>query len=148
MTQSTQQTNGTQLLEQLLDQISLQNDLLDGVCARLDTLIEAVRSGDSKSNGQTESINGGQSNGNGNIIEFDATEIVTTLDDSGERKLFRIKGGHYTTYGLRVWPEVLPELGLDPDELPLGWTPYTGRVRAIITDRGKKVIGLAEGSES
>ena len=147
MTTSTEDTKvtGTQLLEQILEQISLQTDSLDGICARLDNLIEAVGSGDNQTNGQSES-NGGQSNGN--VIEFDASEIVTTVDDSGERKLFRIKGGQYTTYGLRVWPEVIESFGLDPEELPLGFTPFARRVRAQITDRGKKVIGLAEGSES
>ena len=151
MTSSTQDTKatGTQLLEQILEQISLQTDSLDGISARLDRMIDAVKSDDNQSNGQSESHNGGQSNGNGNIIEFDATEIVTTVDDSGERKLFRIKGGTYTTYGLRVWPEVIESFGLDPEELPLGWTPFTMRVRAQVGIQGKqKVISLADGGES
>ncbi len=143
MTTSTQdaRATGTQLLSDILEKISLQADLLDGIGARLDNLIEAVRSGDGHANGH----NGGESK----IVEFDAAEIVTTLDDSGERKMFRIKGGTFTTYGLRVWPEVIESFGLDPEELPLGWTPFTERVRAQVGVQGKqKVIGLAEGGAS
>ena len=82
----------------------------------------------------------------GKLVEFDATEIVTTLDDSGTRKLFRIKGGQFSTYGLRVWDEVLQQFGYDPEDLEPGSTPFTERVVARVGVTGKqKVIGLAGG---
>lgn len=162
MTQITQgkKATGTQLLEQILEQIALQTDVLSQVCTRLGSLIEmlgvdhgmpcensSIGNGhaerhqeDRKPQGKADPT--GQA---GQVVEFDATEIVTTLDDSGARKMFRIKGGQFSMYGLRVWPEVLVDLGLDPDGLKLGSTPFTGRVLARIGVQGKqKVIGLAE----
>ena len=147
MTQTTQATQtpvtgtqptGTQLLEKILEQLEHQTVSMDALCTRLDSLHQAV-------NGAS---NGSPDGHEDKLVEFDATEIVTTLDDSGTRKLFRIKGGMYSAYGIRIWPESLPELGIDPGTLTFGINPISMKVRARITDRGKKVIGLAEGGAS
>ena len=126
-------TSGVQILEKILIQLEHQTDELDTICTRLDTMNLSVGS----SNGVSD---------DGNLVEFDATEIVTTFDDSGTRKLFRIKGGQFSTYGLRVWDEVLQQFGYDPKDLEPGSTPFTERVVARVGVTGKqKVIGLAGG---
>ena len=129
-------STGTQLLERILIQLEYQSAELIGINSRLDTMNLSVGS----SNGTSE-------NGHdGTLVEFDATEIVTTFDDSGTRKLFRIKGGQFSTYGLRIWDEVLQKFGYDPEDLEPGSTPFTERVVARVGVTGKqKVIGLAGG---
>ena len=129
-------STGTLLLERILIQLEYQSAELIGINSRLDTMNLSVGS----SNGTSE-------NGHdGTLVEFDATEIVTTFDDSGTRKLFRIKGGQFSTYALRVWDEVLQQFGYDPKDLEPGSTPFTERVVARVGVTGKqKVIGLAGG---
>jgi hypothetical protein len=134
MTQ-TVQTPGTQLLEKILEQLEHQTDSMDALCARLEKVNQSPASHTTNGNGQE-----------GQIIEFDAEEIVTILDDSGSRKLFRIKGAQFSTYGLRVWPEVLETLGFEPELMELGSTPLHLRVAARVGIQGKqKVIGIAGG---
>ena len=145
MTQSTQST-ATQLLEQIL--ASLQTDGLDHLCGRIDRLIDMLGNNPT-GNGHAQASEKSQEKVSqaSQLIEFDASEIITTLDDSGTRKLFRIKGGQFSTYGLRVWPEIIESFDLDPEELQLGSTPFTKRVKALVGMSGKqKVIGLAGGN--
>jgi hypothetical protein len=135
MTQIVQKP-GTQLLEKILEQLEHQTDSMDALCARLEKVNQLPASHTTNGNGQE-----------GQIIEFDAEEIVTILDDSGTRKLFRIKGGQFSTYGLRVWPEVLETLGFEPELMELGSTPLHLRVAARVGIQGKqKVIGIAGGA--
>jgi hypothetical protein len=135
MTQTVQKP-GTQLLEKILAQLEHQTDSMDALCARLEKVNQSSASHTNNGNGQE-----------GQIIEFDAEEIVTILDDSGTRKLFRIKGGQFSTYGLRVWPEVLETLGFEPELMELGSTPFHLRVAARVGIQGKqKVIGIAGGA--
>jgi len=128
-------STGAQLLERILIQLEYQSAELIGINAGLDTMNENLSVG--SSNGTSD---------DGTLVEFDAAEIVTTFDDSGTRKLFRIKGGQFSTYGLRVWDEVLQQFGYDPEDLEPGSTPFTERVVARVGVTGKqKVIGLAGG---
>ncbi len=115
-------STGTQLLERILIQLEYQSVELIGINARLDNLHEAIS--------VSHSSNGSTPEDTDNLVEFDATEIVTTFDDSDTRKLFRIKGGQFSTYGLRVWDEVLQQFGYDPEDLEPGSTPFTERVVA------------------
>jgi hypothetical protein len=135
MTQTAQKP-GTQLLEKILEQLEHQTDSMDALCARLEKVNQSPASHTTNGNGQDFQI-----------VEFDAEEIVTILDDSGTRKLFRIKGGQFSTYGLRVWPEVLETLGFEPELMELGSTPLHLRVAARVGIQGKqKVIGIAGGA--
>jgi len=127
MTQTTQPT-GTQLLEKILVQLEHQTDELDTICARLDTRNSTL--GNVPSNGTSANGIPVNQDQDGKLVEFDATEIVTTFDDSGTRKLFRIKGGPYATYGIRIWDEVLELFGYDPKDLEPGSTPFTEKVVA------------------
>ena len=143
MTQTTPPT-GTQLLEKILVQLEHQTDELDTICARLDTMNSTL--GNVPRNGTSANGIPVNQDQDGKLVEFDATDIVTTFDDSGTRKLFRIKGGPYATYGIRVWDEVLEQFGYDPNDLQPGSTPFTERIVARLGVSGKqKVIGLAGG---
>lgn len=58
--------------------------------------------------------------------------------------MYKIKGGQYTKFGVRVWPEVLPKLGVDPAALKPGPNPFNKPVLALVGEKGpQKVIGLA-----
>lgn len=81
----------------------------------------------------------------GNYTDFDAEAITSGTDDSG-KPVYKVKGGPYGAFGVRVWPEVLPMLGVDVADLKPGPNQFTARVRAILGDKGqaKKVVGLAK----
>ena len=89
-------------------------------------------------------------NGNGEAAndsykDFDAEAITMGQDDNG-RVVYKVKGGQYGKFGVRVWPEVLPLLGVDIDGLTPGPNAFTGRVRALLDETGsaKKVVGPAK----
>ena len=76
-------------------------------------------------------------------VQFDVDTIVKAINEDGQ-PTFRVRGPLYPRFGIKVWPEVLPKLGLDPDSLPVGQTPFNARVLALMGDKyPKKVVGLA-----
>jgi hypothetical protein len=78
----------------------------------------------------------------GNTIEFIASILLVGIDDNG-LPTYKLKGGQYMKFGVRVWPEVLPELGLDPAALKPGPNPVNLHVLALMGEKGpRKVIGL------
>ncbi len=79
----------------------------------------------------------------GQTVGFIATILLVGMDDNGQ-PTYKAKGGQYMKFGVRIWPEVLPELGLDPDKLKPGPNPINLHVLALMGDKGpRKVIGLA-----
>ena len=51
----------------------------------------------------------------------------------------------YMKFGVRIWPEILPELGIDPAELKPGFNPIMLHVLALMGDKGpRKGFGLAK----
>jgi len=84
--------------------------------------------------------------------DFDASQIVMTYDDNG-KAAYKIKGAPFLKFGVRVWDEVLPELGIDPASLKPGPNPIQIRVRALmfeatseagtVSTQPKKIIGKA-----
>lgn len=79
----------------------------------------------------------------GNYIDFPATSITLAHDDNGQA-VYKIKGDRYNKFGVRVWPEILPALGIDVDQLKPGPNPFGAVVRALMGEKGpRKVIGLA-----
>ena len=88
-------------------------------------------------------IRDGLSQAAGSTIIFDGTSLVSSFNDDGE-PTYKIKGGQYMKFGVRIWPETLPELGIDPDELKPGPNTVKLRVVALLGDNGpRKIIGLA-----
>ena len=86
----------------------------------------------------------------GQYQDFDASAIIMTYSDKGE-PAYKIIGFPFNTFGVRVWPEILPQLGIDPATLKPGPNPYAARVRAKMVESStvsgkltpKKIIGLA-----
>jgi len=79
----------------------------------------------------------------GQTIDFTATILLVGTDDNG-LPTYKAKGGQYMKFGVRVWPEVLPELGIDPASLKPGPNPINLKVRALMGEHGpRKVISLA-----
>jgi hypothetical protein len=79
----------------------------------------------------------------GQTVDFLATVLLVGVDDNGQ-PTYKAKGGQYMKFGVRVWPEVLPALGVDPAGLKPGPNPVTLKVRALMGEHGpRKVIGLA-----
>jgi hypothetical protein len=77
----------------------------------------------------------------GNVITFDASILLVGVDDYGAPS-YKLKGSQYMKFGVRVWPETLPALGIDPAALKPGPNPVNLRVRALMGDKGpRKVIG-------
>jgi hypothetical protein len=76
--------------------------------------------------------------------ECNCGALIVTIDEEGN-PAYRIKGHPFVKFGVRVWPEVLPHLGLDPRELRPGPNRFTAQVRALLNGEGKpkKVVGLA-----
>lgn len=77
-------------------------------------------------------------------VDFQAESVVVTIAEDGN-PAYRIRGFPFIKFGVRVWPEVLPNIGLDPGALKPGTNPFCAMVRASLNDEGKpkKVIGLA-----
>jgi hypothetical protein len=84
--------------------------------------------------------------------DFTAEAIIMTYSDKGE-PAYKIIGYPYLKYGVRVWPEILPALHIDPAGLKPGPNPYTATVRALLVNsvdketgevktRPQKIIGL------
>ncbi len=79
----------------------------------------------------------------GDTVVFEAVTLLMSYDDNGQ-PVYKVKGGPYMKFGVRVWPEVLPTLGVDPASLKPGPNSITLRVRALMGEHGpRKVIGLA-----
>jgi hypothetical protein len=79
-----------------------------------------------------------------NCCDFQAESVVMTIDEEGQRA-YKVRGYPFIKFGVRVWPEVLPQLGIDADTLKPGVNAFSATVRAVLNPEGrpKKVIGLA-----
>ncbi len=79
----------------------------------------------------------------GESVIMDATILLMSYDDNGQ-PVYKVKGGQYMKFGVRVWPEVLPALGVDPASLKPGPNPVNLRVRVLMGEHGpRKVVSLA-----
>jgi hypothetical protein len=114
---------------------------LQALTERLDQIeasLAAVREGLTAAASQTAA-----SQPAGETVTFDATILLMSYDDNGQ-PVYKVKGGQYMKFGVRIWPEVLPSLGVDPAALKPGPNPVNLRVRVLMGEHGpRKVIGLA-----
>ena len=81
----------------------------------------------------------------GVYCDFHADTILLSYDDAGN-PAYKIKGQPFAKFGVRVWPETLPALGIDAAALKPGPNPISLAVRAVLnpeTNKPRKVIGLA-----
>ncbi len=71
-------------------------------------------------------------------------DTVTFATDENGKEAYKIRGGKFSKNGVRVWPEVLPMLGIDKDLLKSGRNPIDPpiMVRVEIAKRaGKSDLG-------
>lgn len=127
--------------EASLDALREMRVILGLISAKMETLIEAAEAAPATvastgTPGETPA---------GNYRDYDAEVISVSSDDDG-KPVYKIKGGPFTKFGVRVWPEVLPLLGVDVGDLRPGPNQFNARVRAVLDEKGqaKKVIGLAK----
>jgi hypothetical protein len=96
----------------------------------------------------TTNDNGGQQ-----YEEVTVDTIIYATDDNGQ-PTYKVKGGKYAKHGVRVWPEVLPLIEIDPATLKPGPNACIRTVRIVLkkyTDEKtgeekiapQKVVGLA-----
>jgi hypothetical protein len=79
----------------------------------------------------------------GETVKFDPNILLMSYDDNGQ-PVYKAKGGQYSKFGVRIWPEVLPILGVNPVTLKLGPNPVNLRLVALMGEHGpRKVINLA-----
>ena len=76
----------------------------------------------------------------GTFSEMMIENIIMTYDDKG-KPAYKATGAPYSKFGVRVWDEVLPALGIDPTRLKPGPHPQTpaiaARVQMVTNDEGK-----------
>ena len=79
----------------------------------------------------------------GNTVTFEGSILILGYDDNGEAT-YKLKGAQYMKYGVRIWPETLPDLRIDPATLKPGPNPLKIKVVALLGENGpRKVISLA-----
>ncbi len=67
-----------------------------------------------------------------------------SYDDAGQ-PVYKVKGGQYQKFGVRVWPEILPALGVDPGSLKPGPIRVNLKVNVLMGENGpRKVISLVK----
>lgn len=79
----------------------------------------------------------------GPTVVFMADTISYGIAEDG-KPVYKAKGGQYTKFGVRVWPEALMALGIDAATLKPGPNAFGKAVVALMGEKGpQKVIGLA-----
>lgn len=77
----------------------------------------------------------------GTFGEMIIDSIVVGVDDKG-KKTYKAKGAPYQKHGVRIWDEIMPKLGIDPETLQFGPNEITPAIRARVqmnppTEEGK-----------
>jgi hypothetical protein len=141
---NTPTTSPQQAAEQFREEIRAAFDLLHVEIAELRADLAQMREG------LTHASQPAPINNSGQFTEMMIDNIVMTYSDKGE-PAYKAIGQPYNKFGVRVWPETLPTLGIDPASLKPGPNPQAAPIRAIvlmqINDEGKasprKVTGKA-----
>lgn len=83
-----------------------------------------------------------QGNGNGGGHTFRANRLKVEFSADGQKRA-RLFGGRYTQYGVTLWPETAPELGLDLTVMQAGEYTIDMEVAYVLNAQGKpqKVTG-------
>ena len=80
----------------------------------------------------------------GQTVTFDCVTVAVGIDEKTGEMTYKAMGGQYMKFGVRIWPEILPEIGLDPARLKPGPNPVHLRLIALMGEKGpRKVIGKA-----
>jgi hypothetical protein len=68
---------------------------------------------------------------NGTFGQMMIDTIIMTYDDSG-KPAYKATGAPYNKFGVRVWDEILPALGIDPESLKPGKNPQQPEIPARV----------------
>jgi len=69
---------------------------------------------------------------------------VIEVEQRNGKTFYKIKGGQWEKFGVRVWPEVLKAAGIDPDQLPVGESRLARDCAVEMNgDKPKKVISIS-----
>lgn len=114
----------------------------------LNGMVQAMRdnrlsSQDTVADNDKQAANG---RGADNYKDFLAEKLIVGISEKTGEVTCRLQGFPYIKFGVPVYPEVLPTLGIDPNQLTPGRPrPFNRRVRAQLDDKGnpKRIIGFA-----
>ena len=124
-------------------ELSSQMDMIIQIKAQLDTLGNGLQVLGSMTDTSRAPINTAD---DGASILFSMDTIKVSIGDDG-KTAYKACGGQYAKFGVRIWPETLPALGLVVEDLKPGPNPINPpiSVRALLTDAGqpRKVISKA-----
>jgi len=128
--------------EAQLDVLREMRSLMGVISSKLDTLIDRAESQPAAAIAAT--ANGSEAIA-GNYRDFTAETLNVGMDDNG-KPVYKIRGGPFTKFGVRVWPEVMSLIGVEIEDLKPGPNQFNAQVRAILDEKGqaKKVVGLAK----
>lgn len=152
------------LLGKIADGIEMQNSLLQFLASELQHLREVAEAGAEASTQTAERLEramqtlatvasvqpqgAGQAQpvgapvAAGNYETFPATAIEFGI--MAGKPTYKIKGGRYAKFGVRIWPEAMQAMGIVADSLKPGDNPLTGNVVALIGEKGpQKIVAWA-----
>lgn len=145
-----------ELLQRIADGIEHQNNLMASLTESIGHLIEiSDASADASASaaemlakfseawGRPQPATATPAAQAGPTVVFMAEVLTLGYDDNG-KPTYKIKGGQYQKFGVRVWPEALPLLGVDAATLKPGPNAFAKAIVALMGEKGpQKVIGLA-----
>ena len=124
-------------------QINILQTVISDLIGQVQTLKENL---DRIQEGLSHAAQPAAATASGPMESFVMDTILLGYDDAGKPS-YKAKGGKFTKFGVRVWPEVLPTLGIDPAHLTPGPNPVTPPMVVFVevTAEGnpRKVIGRA-----
>jgi len=146
-----------ELLQRIADGIEHQNNLMASLTESIDHLIEISDASADASASAAEMLakfseawsrpqvaaQAAPAAQAGPTVVFMAEVLSFGIAEDG-KPVYKIKGGQYQKFGVRVWPEALPLLGVDAASLKPGPNAFSKAVIALMGEKGpQKVIGLA-----
>lgn len=150
------------LLGKIADGIETQNALLQFLASELQHLREVAEAGAEASTqtaerleramqtlasvASTSSATGPQAAGQavaapvaaGNYETFPASAIEFGI--MAGKPTYKVKGGRYAKFGVRIWPEAMAAMGIVAESLKPGDNVLTGNVVALIGEKGPQKI--------
>lgn len=145
-----------ELLQRIADAIEHQNNLMVSLTESIDHMIEISGASADASASAAEMLAkfseawskpqaavAAPTAQAGPTVVFMAEVLSYGIAEDG-KPVYKIKGGQYQKFGVRVWPEALPLLGVDAATLKPGPNAFSKAVVALMGEKGpQKVIGLA-----
>jgi len=134
-------TEAIELLTAIKEQADRQTELLTYLVNMLESYQDAAQALVKSLTSQAQPQPAATAAPSGDYVQFVADVITLAYDDKGSQ-VIKARGGTYSKYGVRIWPEVLPLLGIDPATLKPGPNPYGKPVIALLGEHGpRKVTG-------